>query len=64
MLQRSQFLAKTLSIAQLEKGDNGNEHCYPKPTEIQQSKQSVESVVDTFEKLLNQLDVEDKESIL
>ena len=26
MDQRSQFLAKTLAVAQLEKGDNGNEH--------------------------------------
>ena len=26
MHQRSQFLAKTLAMAQLEKGDNGNEH--------------------------------------
>ena len=26
MDQRSKFLAKTLAIAQSEKGDNGNEH--------------------------------------
>ena len=27
--QQRQFLAKTLAIAQLEKADNGNEHCDP-----------------------------------
>ena len=27
MYQRNQFLAKTLAMTQLEKGDNGNEHC-------------------------------------
>ena len=31
MHQRSQFLAKTLEIGQLEKGDNGNEHCHLRP---------------------------------
>ena len=63
MHQRSQFLAKTLAMAQLEKGDNGNEHCDMRPTEIQQSKKNVESVVEAFENLLNTLDVEDKEGI-
>ena len=35
MPQRSQFLAKTLAMAQLEKSDNGNEHCDVRPTETQ-----------------------------
>ena len=34
-----------------------------RPTEIQQSKKNVESVVEAFENLLNTLDVEDKEGI-
>ena len=63
MHQRSQFLAKILVTAQLEKGDNGNEHCDLRPTEIQRSEKNVESVVEAFENLLNPLDVEDKEGI-
>ena len=60
MHQRSQFLAKTLAMAQLEKGDNGNENCDLRPTEIQRSEKNIESVVEAFENLLNPLDVEDK----
>ena len=33
--QQSQFLAKHLAIAQLEKSDNGNDKCQLRPTEIQ-----------------------------
>ena len=33
--QRSQFLAKTLEMGQLEKGDNGNEHCDLRPAQTQ-----------------------------
>ena len=61
MHQRSQFLAKTLAMAQLEKGDNGNEYCDLRPTEI--SEKNVGSVVEAFDNLLNPLDVEDKECI-
>ena len=63
MHQRSQFLAKTLEMAQLEKGHNGNEHCDLRPTEIQQSKKNVESVAEAFENHLKPLDMEDKEGI-
>ena len=45
MHQRSQFLAKTLAMAQLEKGDNGNENFDLQPTEIPQPKKNIESVV-------------------
>ena len=58
--QRSQFLAKSLTMAQLEKGDNRNEHCDLQLTVIQRSEKIVESVVEAFENLLNPLDVEDK----
>ena len=61
--QRSQFLAKTLAMAQLKKGDNENGHCDLRPTEIQRSEKNVESVVESFENPLNPLDVEDKEGI-
>ena len=63
MHQRSQFIAKTLEMAQLEKGDNGKGHCDLRPTEIQQSKKNVESVAEAFENHLNPLDMEDKEGI-
>ena len=59
MHQGSQFLAKTLVMAQLEKGDNGNENCDLLAAEIQQPKKNVESVVEAFENLLKSLDVED-----
>ena len=60
MHQRSQFLAKTLAMAQLEKGDNGKENCDLRPTEIPQPKKNIESVVEAFENFLNPLNVEDK----
>ena len=63
MHQRSQFLAKTLVMVQLEKDDNRNEHCDLQPTEIPCSKKNVESVVDAFENLLNPHNVEDKKGI-
>ena len=64
MHQRSKFLAKILAMAQLEKGNNGNEQWYLRPAMIQRSeKKNVESVVEPFENLLNTFDVEDKEGI-
>ena len=63
MHQRSQFLAKTLAMAQLEKGDNGNEQYNLQSTAIQRSEKNIESVVEAFENLLNLLDVENKEGI-
>ena len=63
MQQRSQFLAKTLATAQLEKSDNRNEQCDLRPTEIQRSKKYAESFVVVFGNLLNTLDGKVKEAI-
>ena len=49
-------------MAQLERGDNGNEQCDLRLTAIQQSERNVESVVEAFENL-NPLDVENKDPI-
>ena len=57
MYQRSQFFAKHLVITQLEKGDNGNDKCHLRPTEIQQSQKNAESFVEASKNLVNLLDV-------
>ena len=49
-------------MAQLERGDNGNEQCDLRLTAIQQSERNVESVVEAFENVIP-LDVENKEAI-
>ena len=63
MQQRSQFLAKTLATAQLEKSDNRNEQWDLRPTEIQRCKKYTESFVEVFGNLLNTLDGKVKEAI-
>ena len=63
MHKRSQFLAKTLTMVQLEKSYNGCQQCNQQPATIQRFEKNVESAVEVFENLPNQLDVEDKEGI-
>ena len=63
MYQRSQYLAKHLAIAQLEKGDNGNDKCHLRPTKIQRSEWNAESFVAASKNLVNSLDVKDKVGI-
>ena len=63
MHKRSQFLAKTLTMVQLEKSYNGCQQCNLQSATIQRFEKNVESAVEVFENLPNQLDVEDKEGM-
>ena len=51
-------------MAQLEEGDNGNEHCNLRSTGTnQRSEKNVESVVEAFGKPSQPLNVEDQEGM-